>query len=76
MRRMDAGVLRLVFIEGLLSARSGLWRSQEVPSAVCGQVSVYSRLTARWWVHGLACRSLFFTQLVSNEPARRLCGVD
>lgn len=43
----------------------------------CAARSAYmSRLTARWWTHGLACRSLFFTQLVSNEPARRLCGVD
>lgn len=28
MRRMDAGVLRLVFIEGLLSAKSGHEKSQ------------------------------------------------
>lgn len=31
---------------------------------------------APWWAHGLACRLLLFTQLVSNEPARRLRGLD
>jgi hypothetical protein len=66
MRRMDAGVLRLVFIEGLLSARSGLEPSRRGVSALRAFIlHTYGLRHAR-----TACEGEHHSSLICNLRAR------